>query len=233
MHLSFQWPRRKRENAAATGCNGVLPCRPKTRLAGTSTGKPEQPPGNSGTFPIVPTQELSSMAAPSASEDQDSNDESPYGIKIVVNRREDSRGCVDIIAIHGLNGHRDKTWTDRTTGLNWLSDPLCIRKDIPNARVLTFGYNAKTYFSRSGSDVRDFASELLVAVKSSRRTRIEQLRPIIFICHSLGGLVFKQVSRCTSWDYIGPTTETSHKSKTHIFRQSSELMSKTSFMPTF
>jgi hypothetical protein len=118
-----------------------------------------------------------------------------YGIHEVVRQPADQIDSVDIIAIHGLNGHRDLTWTDRSTGINWLSDESCLRKDLPRARIMTFGYNSKTYFSRSEADVRDFASELLAAVKASRSSLIEQQRPIVFICHSLGGLVFKQVGK--------------------------------------
>ncbi|KXH30114.1 ankyrin repeat protein [Colletotrichum simmondsii] len=117
---------------------------------------------------------------------------SPHGIKILVPQPSDKTGCVDIVAIHGLNGHREETWTDSETGLQWLSDPSCLPKDMPTARVLTFGYNSKTYFSRSESDIPDFASDLLWALKTQRTSEEEQQRPIVFICHSLGGLVFKQ-----------------------------------------
>lgn len=122
------------------------------------------------------------------------SDETPFGLKILVDRPPETANGVDIIAIHGLNGHRDKTWTDNSTRLNWLADPSCLCKDIPNARVLSFGYNSASYFSRSDANIQDFASELLAAIKSSRRSNTEKQRPIIFICHSLGGLVFKQVS---------------------------------------
>lgn len=37
---------------------------------------------------------------------------SPHGIKILVPQPPDKTGCVDIVAIHGLNGHREETWTD-------------------------------------------------------------------------------------------------------------------------
>lgn len=125
--------------------------------------------------------------------DADANEDAPYGIKVLVARPGDRHGYLDIVAIHGLNGHREKTWTDRTTGLNWLSNDQCLPKDIPHARVLSFGYNSKTYFSRSNSDVREFASDLLAEIQASRRTEFERQRPMIFLCHSLGGLVFKQV----------------------------------------
>jgi len=46
-----------------------------------------------------------------------------------------------IVAIHGLNGHREKTWT--VGGVNWLRDLL--PSDIPNARILSWGYDANTH----------------------------------------------------------------------------------------
>ncbi|KXH67436.1 ankyrin repeat protein [Colletotrichum salicis] len=119
-------------------------------------------------------------------------DASPHGIKVLVSQPADRTGCVDIVAIHGLNGHREETWTDSRTGVEWLSDSSCLPKDMPTARVLTFGYNSKTYFSRSESDIPDFASDLLYALKAQRTSEEERQRRIVFICHSLGGLVFKQ-----------------------------------------
>jgi hypothetical protein len=121
------------------------------------------------------------------------DDPTRFGLKVLVGQPAGRERCVDIIAIHGLNGHYEATWTDRTTGANWLKDPEFIRKDIPNARIQSFGYNSISYFSTSNANVRDFASELLASIKSSRRNPAEKKRPIVFICHSLGGIVFKQV----------------------------------------
>ncbi|KAK1707429.1 hypothetical protein BDP67DRAFT_569049 [Colletotrichum lupini] len=115
-----------------------------------------------------------------------------YGLKILVPQPSDRTGCVDIVAIHGLNGHREETWMHADTRLQWLSDSSCLPKDMPTARILTFGYNSKTYFSRSESEIPDFASELLWALKAQRTSEEEKQRRIVFICHSLGGLVFKQ-----------------------------------------
>ncbi|ETS79015.1 hypothetical protein PFICI_08868 [Pestalotiopsis fici W106-1] len=119
--------------------------------------------------------------------------ESAWGLRELVSQPPARVGCVDIIAIHGLNGHREKTWTDAETKFNWLSDVKGLRHDMPSARIMTFGYNSKTYFSRSDADVVDFASELLAAIKAKRTTIEEKQRPIVFLCHSLGGIVFKQV----------------------------------------
>jgi hypothetical protein len=47
-----------------------------------------------------------------------------------------------IVAIHGLNGHREKTWT-ASNNILWLRDLL--PKDIPNARIFSWGYDANTH----------------------------------------------------------------------------------------
>ena len=44
--------------------------------------------------------------------------------------------------MHGLNGHREKSWTDSESKILWLRDLLPL--ELPNARVLTFGYDADT-----------------------------------------------------------------------------------------
>ena len=44
--------------------------------------------------------------------------------------------------MHGLNGHREKSWTDSKSKILWLRDLLPLQ--LPNARVLTFGYDADT-----------------------------------------------------------------------------------------
>ncbi|CCA69054.2 hypothetical protein PIIN_02913, partial [Serendipita indica DSM 11827] len=49
---------------------------------------------------------------------------------------------VDIVAIHGLQGHRDKTWTS-DNGVCWLRDLL--PSDFPNARILSYGYDADVH----------------------------------------------------------------------------------------
>ncbi|CCA73526.1 hypothetical protein PIIN_07479 [Serendipita indica DSM 11827] len=49
---------------------------------------------------------------------------------------------VDIVAIHGLQGHREKTWMV-DDGTMWLRHFL--PTDLCNARVLTYGYDADTH----------------------------------------------------------------------------------------
>jgi protein SERAC1 len=117
-----------------------------------------------------------------------------YGLFIFADKGENDIGIVDIIAIHGLNGHYQNTWTafpKPGSKCNWLQDLL--PKQVPNARIMSYGYNSSVQFSKSTAGIGDFAGELLEELLSYRRTAAEKARPIIFICHSLGGIVFKKV----------------------------------------
>jgi hypothetical protein len=73
---------------------------------------------------------------------------------------------VDIVAVHGLGGDAYTTWT-HDNGTLWLRDSLL--KDLPNARVFTYGYDSTFVFSRGTSTLRDFARALLEDVRSERR----------------------------------------------------------------
>jgi hypothetical protein len=55
---------------------------------------------------------------------------------------------LSIVAVHGLNGHCEQTWTagNGVNSVNWLRDLL--PHDLPNARILSWGYDANTH-SRS------------------------------------------------------------------------------------
>lgn len=233
MHRSFHWPFRRQDPTTTehrsedSGVNYPTP---------TSTLTCDRQRG--GTWSTEASRTLGKETETDTDLDvePEPGNEPPYGLVEVVQQPADRAGCVDLIAIHGLNGHCYKTWTDRTTGLNWLSDEECLPKDIPNARVLTFGYNSRTYFSRSDPDVRDFASELLAALKATRRDRVEQQRPIVFLCHSLGGLVFKQ-ARFPKYShpnlfFLTVSRLCGMAMLTDATRPLSVLMSKTSTTPT-
>ncbi|KAF0317581.1 ankyrin repeat protein [Colletotrichum asianum] len=113
-----------------------------------------------------------------------------YGLHTIVSRHSAALEGTDIVAIHGLNGHYLKTWTDEKTGTNWLKS--FIPQIVPVARVMSFWYNSTVQFSKSTSDIDVFSDQLLEGLLAERESIEEQDRPLIFICHSLGGLVFKQ-----------------------------------------
>ncbi|OTA69235.1 hypothetical protein K449DRAFT_305367, partial [Hypoxylon sp. EC38] len=70
----------------------------------------------------------------------------------------------------------------------WLKDFL--PKRLPHARILLFGYNSNVAFGTAAAGVREHAENLLNLLEESRDTDPE--RPLMFICHSLGGLLVKR-----------------------------------------
>lgn len=75
----------------------------------------------------------------------------------------------------------------------WLRDFL--PSDVSNVRprIMTFGYDSTVAFSRSVSRIDDFAITLLGKLQEKRYRNGTSKNPIIFVCHSLGGIVFKKV----------------------------------------
>ncbi|KAG9029304.1 hypothetical protein FS842_004595, partial [Serendipita sp. 407] len=97
---------------------------------------------------------------------------------------------VDIIAIHGLDGHREQSWTAED-GTMWLRDLL--PEDIPNARILSYGYDADTRsFSRTSTQNIFRHAEAFAEDLSRLRRTADSKRPIIFLAHSLGGIILKK-----------------------------------------
>jgi protein SERAC1 len=91
--------------------------------------------------------------------------------------------------VHGLTGNRETTWTHKN-GIFW---PRQLAEDIKRTRIMTFGYDAdpvKLWGMAGGNNLRNHGKNLAFAV-SDRRRGCRQ-RPIIFIAHSLGGLVCEQ-----------------------------------------
>lgn len=126
--------------------------------------------------------------------------------------------------IHGFTGHPERTWAhtkvdgsphasgeppSKARKLNlfpasrrtvfWPRDLLPIT--IPDARVLTYGYDTHIKHKLVGSPITRntvyvIAGDFLVALEAERR--LEPLRPVLFIVHSLGGIVVKEMLRRSS-----------------------------------
>ncbi|RXG50106.1 hypothetical protein VDGE_00962 [Verticillium dahliae] len=122
----------------------------------------------------------------------------------------------DIVFIHGLQGHAQKTWhygaleesgrgllrifqssqrQHRKHDCFWPRDLL--PNDCPNSRILTYGYDSHVSHFFSGAanqtNVVGHASSLLHDLEAIRRD--DPGRPIIFVAHSLGGLLLKEALR--------------------------------------
>ncbi|KAK2020925.1 hypothetical protein LX32DRAFT_605626 [Colletotrichum zoysiae] len=102
-----------------------------------------------------------------------------------------------IIAVHGLNPRSKKdadhawdTWRTPSgpAGRLWLRDDL--PQHIPNSRIFLYQYNATAVYGRDRATFVDKANELLEGIRVEREDA--ESRPILFLGHSMGGLLIKQ-----------------------------------------
>jgi hypothetical protein len=70
------------------------------------------------------------------------------------------------VAVHGLGGDAFTTWTHPKSMAFWLRDFL--PEQIPDARIMTFGYNADVAFGQSTAEIADHAKSLLASLVDKR-----------------------------------------------------------------
>ncbi|KAL7921272.1 Alpha/Beta hydrolase protein [Trichoderma austrokoningii] len=119
---------------------------------------------------------------------------------------------VDIIAVHGLSGNWLKTWV-ASDGAIWLRDrlPQLLAERNIQARVLSYGYDTSFILAKSINNIEIVAGDLISQIDSIRTTDEQKKAPIIFVAHSLGGLVVKAAfnKACTEKiDYQNVADET-------------------------
>lgn len=101
--------------------------------------------------------------------------------------------------VHGLRGSSEDTWKKPGAETPW--PRLLLPKDIPQARIMTFGYDADIvrWTDPAGTNrIANHARNLLKYLSDERDGSESEDRPIIFVAHSLGGLVVENVSRLTN-----------------------------------
>ncbi|KAH6847423.1 hypothetical protein B0I37DRAFT_397614, partial [Chaetomium sp. MPI-CAGE-AT-0009] len=90
----------------------------------------------------------------------------------------------------------------------WPADLAC--ETMPDSRILTYGYDTKIRHAAMGpvseNTVNDHAWDLLCSLEALRRSPNEIHRPILFVAHSLGGIIVKQALRRSR----GPTSANTH-----------------------
>ncbi|KIX06726.1 uncharacterized protein Z518_04702 [Rhinocladiella mackenziei CBS 650.93] len=103
----------------------------------------------------------------------------PSGIKVLFDPPE---ATLDVVFVHGLTGDRERTWTS------------------PTPEVLTFGYDAyvvRKHGEVAQIDISHHAKDLLNTLVNERQDHASATRPIIFVAHSLGGVLCKDALRAS------------------------------------
>ncbi|WP_292053238.1 MULTISPECIES: ABC-three component system protein [unclassified Brevundimonas] len=96
----------------------------------------------------------------------------------------------DIVFVHGITGDCFGTWT-HSNGEYW---PKWVAGDFENVNVYSAGYDSSLVGSLkkgAGASLSDRATILLDRLAN----RVAPHRPLVFITHSLGGLIVKQMLR--------------------------------------
>ncbi|KPM35737.1 hypothetical protein AK830_g10834 [Neonectria ditissima] len=96
---------------------------------------------------------------------------------------------IDIVLVPGLAAHPEESWQSAKTGFNWTTHEDGIIRDFPRARILLYMYESQWigHLKVRQQVMSNIAMSLLVCLKSKREDC--KTRPIVFIGHSMGGLV--------------------------------------------
>ncbi|KAI0534757.1 ankyrin repeat-containing domain protein [Xylaria digitata] len=133
---------------------------------------------------------------------------------------------IDIVFVHGLQGHPEKTWTytgnssrhvgkrplkdrllGRTSGRGveqvvsedpvfWPRDLLASSGDFAQSRILVWGYDTQVGHFFSASDQQNISqhgNNFLITLQQERKE--DPNRPLLFVAHSLGGIIVKVALR--------------------------------------
>lgn len=100
------------------------------------------------------------------------------------------------MAIHGLAESADETWTHANTGINWLRDYLpSAAKGALRPRIFSYRYKAdiSILLSTDGANnILQQAHTLVTRLQAERSLSDTSKRPLIFICHGMGGIIVKR-----------------------------------------
>ncbi|KAH6651264.1 hypothetical protein F5144DRAFT_479119 [Chaetomium tenue] len=107
---------------------------------------------------------------------------------------DDQCDKIDCIAVSGLSSHPFGSWKHRGGQFMWLVDDT---DGFPlNVRVLLYGYDSTLFGSKSFQDIEHMGQRLATQIAGIRplagSSPSHVPRPLVFIAHSLGGLVVKE-----------------------------------------
>ena len=149
-------------------------------------GNHEQKSTISGSmFPNGETQNVSYLAA---------QRHDPLGLHLVCDVKDPTG---DIIFVHGLGGTAKKTWAWERNMEHFWPIWLADEDELSTFRIFTFGYNSNFKGSGTNLSILDFAKDLLFQMLTFAGGSEGECVPIgsraiIFVAHSMGGLVVKK-----------------------------------------
>ena len=117
------------------------------------------------------------------------------GITVLHDPPPTTNTIVDIVFVHGLTGDAAHTWTheDSKTRKPWPAELLS--GDLPDARIMSFGYDAdvvNAWSPASQNRIGNHALDLLGGLTRERAKDGSEHRKILFVAHSLGGLLVQE-----------------------------------------
>jgi pimeloyl-ACP methyl ester carboxylesterase len=100
---------------------------------------------------------------------------------------------LDVVFVHGL-GSNAAAWVNTETGFNW---PIKLEESDPHLRVLNIAYPAPMFNHKDASAVQAQYQAIAINFLNELRGKREGVtnRPIVFVAHSLGGIVVKHALR--------------------------------------
>jgi len=110
---------------------------------------------------------------------------------IEISSHQDSLPSADVVFVHGLGGDARSTWHPKGKQDDDDFWPVWLGQDQLGLNIWSFGYNAEAtnWKSNSSMPLFDQASYLLDCLDSRDLGK----RPLVFITHSLGGLLVKKM----------------------------------------
>lgn len=96
---------------------------------------------------------------------------------------------LDIVFVHGITGDPEETWTNSGDDF-W---PCWLVNDLPGVCVHTAGYPSSLFekWSKKEMNLHERATSLVEHMVSHKIGK----RPLVLVCHSLGGLLAKEMFR--------------------------------------
>ncbi|KAK3296669.1 uncharacterized protein B0H64DRAFT_106611 [Chaetomium fimeti] len=130
----------------------------------------------------------------------------PLGLNLL---HEPSEPRIDFIFVHGLFGGSRKTWSySQDPAMFWPKEWLPNEVGFRHVRLHSYGYNSDGSRRKSFLTVHDFAQALLADIYNSPELRKHGDTPIVFVAHSMGGLVVKKA-------YLLAVNDPTYKSISH------------------